>query len=116
MVARFKSGLLEDTQMAGQFSQVLDTTTALTFGIRGGFFTLNDRLEELSDTTLALTDDETNFVYIDWSVTPAVMATRLTDFPSNEYTPCFVVVTVSGVITSIEDWRTRVISVNDVEV
>lgn len=113
MVARFKTGLLEDTQIAGQFSQDVSTTTGLTFGLRGGFFTLDNRLDIIADSTITLTDDDVNFVYIDWLVTPAVIVTRLSDFPDDQYTPCYKVTTASGVITVIEDWRIRSVSVNE---
>lgn len=116
MVARFKTGLLEDTQIAGQFSQDVNTTTGLTFGMRAGFFTLNNRLDEISASTVTLTDDDINFVYIDWSVTPAVMRVAITEWPSVEYTPCYKVTTVSGAITNIESWRVRSTSVNEIVV
>lgn len=112
MVARFKTGLLEDTQLAGQFSQELDTTSGLVFGLRAGFFTLDNRLDVIAASTLTLADDDVNFVYIDWSVTPAVTAARITDWPGDEFTPCFKVTTASGVITVIEDWRVRTTSIN----
>lgn len=110
MVMRFNTGLLEDEQIEGQFSQDVDTTTGLTFGLRGGFFTFNDRIDVLADSTVTLTDDDTNFVYIDWSVTPAITAVRITDWPDEEYVPCYKVVTASGVITSVEEWRIRAIT------
>ncbi len=110
MVARFKSGVLEDTQIEGQFSQDVNTTTGLTFGLRGGFFTLNERIDVIADSTVTLADDDTNFVYVDWSVTPAVTAARITEWPEDEYVPCYKVVTASGVITSVENWRIRAIT------
>ncbi len=112
MVARFKTALLEDTQIAGQFSHDRGTTTGLTFGIRAGFFLLDNRVEAINASTTALVDNDTNFVYINWTPTPAVIATRLTDWPTDKYTPCYKVTTVSGAITSIEDWRVRSISMN----
>ena len=111
---RFNTGLLENTQVEKQYSQDEATTTGLTLGLRGGFFSYNDRVEVIAASTTALVDDDVNFVYINWLVTPAVIATQLTAFPALQYVPLYRVTTASGVITAVENWRVRTTSIKDV--
>ncbi len=110
MVTRFTGGLLEDTVIEKQFSQDVGTTTGLTFGMRGGFVVLADTVTDIADSTTILTDDDTNYIYINLISTP-VLAVALS-IPGNDSIMLYAVATASGVIASVTSWRTRLTSLN----
>lgn len=114
MVTKFTGGLLENTHIAKQFSQDVVTTSGLTFGMRGGFMSLGSTVTEIAASTTLLTDDLTNYIYIDISGTPVIAVDIL--LPEDDALMLFTIVTVSGEITTIDSWRTRLTSLNSTSV
>ncbi len=92
--------MVQDLPMGGNFSVDADTTTGLTFGLQAGVIVKGDTRDAVAAGTVALTDDETNWVYISGTV----VATNSGANP-NKAELLYKVVTASGIITTITDLR-----------
>lgn len=90
------------------FSQDVDTTIGLTFGIEEGTFTRGrNLLVSMVAGTVVLNDDGTNIVYIDTTSGSETFGVDLNGAePTTNIIPIFKVITASGAITSVEDLRT----------
>jgi len=104
VVTKLNTQLLEDGLIERQFKYDPSTTSGLTFGITGGYYNVANTVNELFATTVTLTDDDVNYIYIDTTV-PEIVAEIV--IQEDNHILCYVVTTSSGVITNIEDARIR---------
>lgn len=89
------------TAIAALFSNKPSTTTALTWGYYGGVIIYNGVLTNISDGTLTLADNTTNYVE---ATRAGVVSSNTTGFTAGRI-PLHTVTTVSGVITAFVDER-----------
>lgn len=99
------SNILENGIVERQFS-MKSGGTGLSRTFRAGVMVQEDDVQLISETTITATDDDTTYVYINTGVTPFVL-TSSTTFPFDEFAMVSELVAVSGVITTINDWRSR---------
>lgn len=86
---------------AGLFAQKPSTTSGTTFGYYGGVISVNGVLTTISDGTVSLTDNTTNYVERAYDGT---VSANTTGFSADQI-PLFIIVTSSGSISSISDKR-----------
>jgi len=86
---------------ASLFANNYVTTAALTFGYFGGYVVVDGVLTNISDGTLTLADNTTNYIE---TTRAGVVSSNTTGFTVGRK-PLFVVVTASSIITSILDQR-----------
>lgn len=102
MVTRLSNTVI-DTQFESQFKYLPHESSALNFVLTGGSVPELAGNATIAKQTIALTDDSTNRVYVDYSVTPAVIS-QSTSIPSTALL-LYEVVTASGAVTSVTDAR-----------
>jgi hypothetical protein len=92
--------MVENLPFSGNLSIDADTTTGLTLGYTAGYIVNKSTRTAVSAGTVALTDDATNWIYEDKTVVlvNAGAAPTLA-------TILYKVITASGIITSITDYR-----------
>ena len=104
MIQRFKTSLLEDGPVERQFAEDFNQRSGLTFVVKAGIFVDTITVTNIPETTLSLTDDATNVIFLD--VTDlTVKAVTLGSEPGIDMIPLFQVVTVSAAITTVADNR-----------
>ena len=108
MVTRI-SPLLDSGQISGQFSYKAGYS-GLNLTFRAGYFVRGDVVTSIDETTIALTNNATNWVYID---TNNLILTSDTAIPSEDYILVAKVITASGAISSIQDLRARLTGIVD---
>lgn len=91
-----------------QFAERAAAHTGLTFGYYGGTIVSDNKVAALADGTILLTDNATNYieVYIDASNVGQIVA-NTTGFTSGRM-PLFKVITATGTISTVTDYRTWV--------
>ena len=94
-----ESEIVMNTQFAGNFSIDRQTTAGLTLGINAGVNTSGATIHNIAATTVDLTDDATNYVFLAQDTIAA--SPTVPDVPGTLYK----VTTASGAITAIEDHR-----------
>lgn len=99
------SDTVVDTQCERQYKYLPGESSGLDFVVQGGQFPEKEVLVIDAKTTFVLTDDATNYIVIDLDVNPGVTK-AVTVLPSLGFL-LFTVVTVSGEVTSVKDWRWR---------
>ena len=95
----------ENAGFSGSFGVDAATTTGLTFGYTAGYIVGISGRTDVSAGTVSLTDDATNWVY----TTSSSVATNSGSAPTLA-TVLYKVVTASGAITSIIDYRGAIVT------
>lgn len=90
-----------DTQIHSGMKYNPATTTGLTFGLTAGYNPDRSFENQVAAGTVALTDDDTNYVYVNGTVLGVTVAATIPG--SAQY--LYEVVTSAGVITTITDIR-----------
>lgn len=101
--------MVEDMPMTGHFSIDADTTTGLTFGWNHGLYNKNGSVVTIAAGTVALTDNDTNYISIS-NVTDTIVAD--TTAPAGG-PALYKITTASGVITAVVDYRLSVIATQE---
>jgi len=96
---------IEDLAFSGNMHYDQDTTTGLTFGHKGGYHVSAETRTVVAAGTVALTDDATNWIYMDGAV-PTVNAGAA---PTGSEV-LYKVTTATGAITDIIDYRGAIIT------
>lgn len=86
---------------AGIFSHRPAGTAGLTWGFYGGYINLDGTLTSIANSTLALTNNATNYVETNRS---GVVSANSSGFSADKW-PLYEIVTISGVITAMNDRR-----------
>lgn len=94
-------GIAIQSQLFAQFQPDPDNFSGLTFAVKAGLYTSGDTSTEIAADTVVLTDDATNYVWLD--STNAIAGG--TSIDSDAKAILFEVTTASGVITAVEDLR-----------
>jgi hypothetical protein len=88
-----------------QFAVLLSTRSGLNIDVAPGFFVRDSVVTEYAAaTTVACTDDDVTYIYIDTNTLAISTAIVL---PTEDYVFIAAVTAVSGVITVVVDWRSR---------
>jgi hypothetical protein len=103
---------VSDTVIAGpiesQFSQDVFTTSGLTFGIKAGIYVNGTVVTNFADTTVTLTDNAFNQIYIDIADLTSIKVAAAA--PVTNTLMLFEVTVVAGAITNTIDLRNRITS------
>lgn len=94
------AGSVGTLQTAADFAQDTGTTSALNYGYKAGFIRSNNNPTSISASTVALTDNTTNYVEVDTSGVSA----NTVGFTGGKF-PMATVVTSAGAITTVTDKR-----------
>lgn len=90
-----------DAAAPSLFSQDVAATSGLTYGYLGGIVITGGALTKVAGGTIALTNNATNYVE---RTGAGVVSVNTSGWTSGKYAMAKVV-TASGAITSVEDWR-----------
>lgn len=93
--------LFDACSPATLFGRRATTTTGLTWGYYGGVILVSTTYTRVTNGTIALTDNATNYLEVN---TSGVLVANTSAFTAGRI-PCYKIVTSGGVVTSYEDWR-----------
>jgi hypothetical protein len=95
--------IIDKALISHYFGENAASHSGLNFAYLGGVYRNNTNIATIAAGSIALTDDATNYIFVD--VSAGAIAANTTGFTAGDI-PLFTVVTATGAITNVTDNRT----------
>ena len=95
--------IIDKALISHYFGENAASHSGLNFAYLGGVYRNNTTIATIAAGSIALTDDATNYIFVD--VSAGAIAANTTGFTSGDI-PLFTVITAAGAITNVTDNRT----------